>query len=68
MSILVASWLAAIVATVWLITVGGIRFLAHRSGTDDTPGMRRVAVMALCLGAVAALVAVVLSIVLVAGR
>lgn len=68
MSPLVASWIAAIVAAVWLLVVGAIRLLAYRSGTDRTKGMRGVAVMALSLGAVAALIAVILSVVLVRGR
>lgn len=67
MSTLVAFWLASIAAAVWLLAVGAIRILAYRSGTDRTAGMRGVAVMALSLGAVAAIAAVILSVVLLTG-
>lgn len=68
MTPLIASWLASIAAAVWLLAVGAIRILAYRSGTDRNAGMRGVAVMALSLGAIAALIAVILSVILVTGR
>lgn len=65
---LLALWLASIVAAVWFLTVGAIRFLAYRAGTDHTPGMRTVAVVALVLGGAAVLTAVGLGVVVVPDR
>lgn len=62
-----AFWLATMVA-VWFLIVGAIRLLAYRAGTDHTPGMGRVAKLALSLGAVAAVVALVLGVWLVTSR
>lgn len=62
---LVALWIASVVAALWLLTVGAIRLLAYRGGTDHTQGMRNVALTALLLGAMAALTAVGLAVVVV---
>lgn len=66
MEIVLAFWLASL-AGAWLLTIGAIRLLAHRSGTDSTTGMGRVAALALSLGAVTTLVAVVLGVLVVRG-
>jgi hypothetical protein len=50
--ILVASGIAAFM----LLPVGAVRLAAYRSGTDHTPGMRAVALLALGLGGAALLV------------
>ncbi len=65
MSTLYAAWAATLVASGWLLGVGAIRLVAHRSGeVDHTRGMRNVAYLALGLGAVAAVSFVVLTVVI----
>lgn len=59
-----ALWMASIVAAVWFLVLGTIRLLAHRSGTDQTRGMYNVARLALTLGVIAAVAAVVLGVTL----
>lgn len=68
MDTLVALWIACIVAAAWLLMVGAIRLLAHRSGTDSTPGMAAVAGLAISLGLVAAAAAVLLGVMVVPER
>lgn len=65
MDLVQAGWMASLVSAGWLLPVGAIRMLAYRTGeVDHTPGMRFVAVLALSLGAVAVVVFLVLSAVL----
>lgn len=67
MTALLAAWVASLLATGWLLGVGGFRMVAHRSGqVDHTPGMRNVALTALALGALAAVAFVVLTVVILA--
>lgn len=66
MDALQTAWGVSFVAAGWLLVVGAIRMIAYRSGeVDHTPGMRGVALFTLAGGAVAAVVFVVLTIVIV---
>lgn len=66
MDLLHAAWAASLIAAGWLLPIGMWRMLAYRSGeVDHTPGMRMVAVIALGLGACAALVLIALTVVIV---
>lgn len=61
-STLYAALAATLVAAAWLLPVGFIRFLAYQSGSPDhTPGMRNIAIMALGLGGVCLVAAIVLA-------
>lgn len=65
MTTLYAAWAVSLVASGWLLGVGAIRLIAHRSGeVDHTRGMRNVANLALGLGALSAVTFVVLTVVL----
>lgn len=68
MDTLLALWIVCITGAAWLLTVGAIRLLAHRSGTDRTPGMAAVAGVSLTLGAIAAVAAVVIGFFVVPDR
>lgn len=51
-----AVWAVCGISAILLLSVGAFRMLAYRSGeTDHTPTMRRVALLALGLGAAALL-------------
>lgn len=64
-TMLTAGLLTAIVSAGWFLPIGFIRLLAYRSGTaDHTPGMRNLAIVALTLGVISLLAAIVLSIVM----
>lgn len=65
MDTLTVAWILCLVAALWLVGIGAVRVLAHRSGTDQTPGMRGVALTILVLGALALLAAVVLGAIIV---
>jgi len=68
MGALEAAWAASVVATAWLLTVGMVRLVAHRSGqVDHTPGMRNVALLALSLGVLAAICMIVLTVLIARG-
>ncbi len=57
---LYAALAATLVAAAWLLPVGFIRFLAYQSGSPDhTPGMRNIAIMALSLGGIALVAAII---------
>lgn len=53
MSTLQVVWAIALMSAMWFVPVATIRVLAWRSGTDATPGMRNVALVAVT-GAVTA--------------
>lgn len=60
---LYAALAATVIGTAWLLPMGAIRMLAYRSGEiDHTPGMRRIAMLALSLGCLFAVSALVLAI------
>ena len=46
-------WAIALMSAMWFVPIATIRVLAWRSGTDATPGMRNVALVAVA-GAVTA--------------
>lgn len=57
---LYAALAATGVAAAWLLPVGFIRFLAYQSGgPDGTRGMRNIAILALSLGGIALVAAIV---------
>jgi len=59
-----AALAATLLGTVWLLPMGVIRMLAYKSAeVDHTPGMRKIAIMALTLGVVFAAATVTLAVV-----
>ena len=65
MSWMQIGWAIALIAAMWFVPVAAIRVMAYRSGVDQTPGMRAVAVVASAL-AVTTVLALILFTLLIA--